>query len=79
MRTILPPGTLARAEGFMATPWIRTDSGAGVTVTDTAFLRDRHDHTPHGTPDKLTSPEMTTFIETLIGMPCGLDQTLPVR
>ena len=54
---------------------------SGVTVTDTAFLRYRHYHTPQDTPDKLTYPEMTAVVDTLIGVLSDLDRdrTLPVR
>lgn len=45
----------------------------GVTVTDTAFLRYRHYHTPEDTPEKLDYPRMARVVGGLGGMLADLD------
>ena len=46
----------------------------GVTVTDTAFLRYRHYHTPEDTPEKLVYPRMAQVVAALGGMLDDLDR-----
>jgi Zn-dependent M28 family amino/carboxypeptidase len=44
----------------------------GVTVTDTAYLRYRHYHTPEDTPEKLVYPRMARVVAALAAMLEGL-------